>query len=256
MNQLLTHVLNLSMGQAILIACCVLLSLFIPPILWQMFSNKEKKPVNEKQEIIRQDPFLGKTLNRAEQLESILNEDLESLKMNLQTERIQVNSTAQALKTLAQEKKFPETLYQIYLETKNFPIKSKEGQASDMEWHRKVGISDLDVQPLVGENGIVITFVLLRHLYKLYALQHAYARISFVELVLKAGDESKLMVARAKPEEVLGRVTQETAVMEMRNGGWVDDILSCRLLMDKRQMELDLLTEHRQVEQLKSKFVS
>jgi hypothetical protein len=42
--------------------------------------------------------------------------------------------------------------------------------------------------------------------------------------------------------------------MEMRKGEWIDDIIACRLLMDKRQTELDLLAGHREVEQLKDKF--
>ncbi|NBY65044.1 MAG: hypothetical protein EBQ70_13270 [Betaproteobacteria bacterium] len=62
------------------------------------------------------------------------------------------------------------------------------------------------------------------------------------------------MVVRVKPEETLGRGVVEKAVMEMRQGEWVDDIIACRLLMDKRQTELDLLAGHREVEQLKDKF--
>jgi hypothetical protein len=62
------------------------------------------------------------------------------------------------------------------------------------------------------------------------------------------------MLVRVKPEETLGRGVVEKAVMEMRKGEWIDDIIACRLLMDKRQTELDLLAGHREVEQLKDKF--
>jgi hypothetical protein len=96
--------------------------------------------------------------------------------------------------------------------------------------------------------------VLLRHLYRISAITHTYARIHFVELTLSSSEDIKLILVRVKPEETLGRGVVEKAVMEMRKGEWIDDIIACRLLMDKRQTELDLLAGHREVEQLKDKF--
>ena len=257
MNQFIQQLSNLSLGQAILIACSVLLSLFVVAVLKQLFSTKSPSkssgklsPVNP----VRIDPVLNQTLTKAEKLEDILNEDIATLKHNLEQERVEVTEAAKALKALAIEKRIPETLFQIYSEMKAFPKKSKESQETDMEWHRKVGVSDLKVEPIIGENGIIITFVLLRHLYRISAITHTYARIHFVELTLSSSEDVKLMVVRVKPEETLGRGVVEKAVMEMRKGEWIDDIIACRLLMDKRQTELDLLAGHREVEQLKDKF--
>jgi hypothetical protein len=47
----------------------------------------------------------------------------------------------------------------------------------------------------------------------------------------------------------------ETAIIEMKSGEWVDDLASCRLLMDKRKTEVQLLAEHREVEMLKKRFI-
>jgi hypothetical protein len=41
----------------------------------------------------------------------------------------------------------------------------------------------------------------------------------------------------------------------MKSGDWIDDIASCRLLMDKRKTEVQLMAEHREVELLKQRFI-
>ncbi len=257
MNIFLSQMSNLTLGQVILIGCCVLIAFFFAALVWQTFvtPNRRKSQVDESpQDYARTDPFLNHTLTKAEKLEGLLNEDIETLKKDLDSERENVTIAVQALKNIAMDKKFPQTLFQLYSEMKSFPKKNQESQQVDMEWHRKVGISDLEVHPIIGKNGIAITFVLLRHVYCLEAIMHNYARIHFIELTLMDPSNQKLMVARVKPDEVLGRVTTENAVMEMTNGGWIDDIIACRLLMDRRQAELDLMTGHHEVEKLKSKF--
>jgi hypothetical protein len=159
------------------------------------------------------------------------------------------------LKNLAVEKHFPETLYQIYFETRAFPKKPPEAQETDLEWHRQAGITDLSVEPIVAEDGILIQFTLQEHRYSLTAIHHRFARTYFVELTLKDTDDLKLLVARVKANESTGREILEKAVIEMRSGDWIDDVASCRLLMDKRKTEVQLLAEHREVETLKSRFI-
>jgi hypothetical protein len=41
----------------------------------------------------------------------------------------------------------------------------------------------------------------------------------------------------------------------MKSGEWIDDLASCRLLMDKRKTEVQLMAEHREVEMLKKRFI-
>ena len=104
MNQFIQQLSNLSLGQAILIACSVLLSLFVVAVLQQLFSTKspskssgKSSPVNP----VRIDPVLNQTLTKAEKLEDILNEDIATLKHNLEQERVEVTEAAKALKALA-----------------------------------------------------------------------------------------------------------------------------------------------------------
>jgi len=257
MNQFLSRLLNLSFGQFILMGSSVLVAFFLTAALWQLFRtprSRKNSAIEPEQEFVRKDPILSQALNKADKLEDLLNKDLEDLKQNLHHERENITLAVQALKNIALEKKLPQTLFQIYSETKSFPKKSKEAQEVDMDWHRKVGISDLNITPIIGQDGITITFVLLRHVYLLDAILHNYARIKFVELILMGSDQKILMVARVKPDGEMGRFAEENAVMEMTNGEWVDDLIACRLLMDKRQSELDLLANHQEVEQLKKKF--
>jgi hypothetical protein len=89
----------------------------------------------------------------------------------------------------------------------------------------------------------------------LAAIHHRFARTYFVELTLKDAEDVKLLVARVKANESTGREILEKAVIEMRSGDWIDDLASCRLLMDKRKTEVQLLAEHREVETLKSRFI-
>jgi hypothetical protein len=258
MSHLLSQLASLTFGQMILVGCCILLAFFFAALVWQTFRiprwKKPQKTINPEQEFVRKDPVLSHTLNKAEKLEGLLQEDIDNLKKDLDQERESVTLAVQALKNIALEKKFPQTLFQIYSEMKAFPKKNQEAQQVDMEWHRKVGISDLEVVPIIGKNGLSITFVLLRHVYRLEAILHHYARIHFVELSLLDSNHAKLMVARVKPDQSLGRVATENAVMEMSNGEWIDDMIACRLLMDRRQSELSLIAGHHEVEQLKSKF--
>lgn len=257
MNLLFSQLLHLTFGQMILVGCCVLLAFFFAALVWQTFRvpfGEKNKSIVPQEAYVRQDPVLSQTLNKAEKLEDLLQGDIATLKKDLESERESVTLAVQALKNVAIEKKFPQTLFQIYSEMKSFPKKNRESQAVDMEWHRKVGISDLEVVTLIGRNGLGITFVLLRRVYRLEAILHNYARIHFVELILFDAKHEKLMVARVKPDETLGRVATESAVMEMTSGEWIDDIVACRLLMDRRQAELDLISGHQEVEQLKSKF--
>jgi hypothetical protein len=74
-------------------------------------------------------------------------------------------------------------------------------------------------------------------------------------LTLRDVDGTRLFVVRIKANELTGREILETAIIEMKSGEWIDDLASCRLLMDKRKTEVQLMAEHREVEMLKKRFI-
>jgi hypothetical protein len=249
---------NMTVGKWIVVVCAILFCFVTIIFLRDLLTKKkeEPKPISpEESEKAKLEPVLLGSLQKTHQLEDVINQKITSMKLDLMAERLRITSTAEVLKNLAVEKHFPETLYQIYFETRAFPKKPPEAQETDLEWHRQAGITDLSVEPIVAEDGLLIRFTLQEHQYVLAAIHHRFARTYFVELTLKDAEDVKLLVARVKANESTGREILEKAVIEMRSGDWIDDLASCRLLMDKRKTEVQLLAEHREVETLKSRFI-
>jgi hypothetical protein len=203
----------------------------------------------------RIEPVELTSLERTNQLEGVINQKIANLKLDLMAERLRITSTAEVLKNIAVERHLPETLYQIYFETRAFPKKNLEAQQTDLEWHAQAGITDLRVDPLPLEDGTLTHFTLQNYPYSLIAINHRFARTYFVELALRDVDNVKLFVVRIKANEANGRDILESAIIEMKSGDWIDDVASCRLLMDKRKTEVQLMAEHREVELLKQRFV-
>ena len=201
------------------------------------------------------EPVEVASLQKTHQLEEVINQKIANMKLDLMAERLRITSTAEVLKNLAVERHLPETVYQIYFETRAFPKKSLEAQQTDLEWHAQAGITDLKVEPMPLDDGTVIHFTLQNYPYTLTAVNHRFARTYFVELTLRDVDDVRLFVVRIKANEANGREILETAIIEMKSGEWIDDIASCRLLMDKRKTEVQLMAEHREVELLKQRFV-
>jgi len=208
--------------------------------------EKQAKPI---------EPVVVASLQKTHQLEEVINQKIANMKLDLMAERLRITSTAEVLKNLANERHLPETLYQIYFETRAFPKKSLEAQQTDLEWHAQAGITDLKVEPMPLDDGTQIYFTLHNYPYKLTAVNHRFARTYFVELTLRDVDDVRLFVVRVKASETNGRDILETAIIEMKSGDWIDDIASCRLLMDKRKTEVQLMAEHREVELLKQRFI-
>ena len=250
---------NMTLGKWIVVVCatlfCIVAIVFLRDLLTKKKEEEEKPVSPEESEKVKLEPLLVGSLQKTHQLEDVINQKISNMKLDLMAERLRITSTAEVLKNLAIEKRFPETLYQIYYETRAFPKKSPEAQETDLEWHRQAGITDLSVEPIVAEDGILIRFTLQDHQYSLSAINYRFARTYFVELILRDPEDVKLLVARVKANESTGREILEKAVIEMRSGDWIDDIASCRLLMDKRKTEVQLLAEHREVETLKSRFI-
>jgi hypothetical protein len=208
--------------------------------------EKDAKPI---------EPVIVASLQKTHQLEEVINQKIANMKLDLMAERLRITSTAEVLKNLANERHLPETLYQIYFETRAFPKKSLEAQQTDLEWHAQAGITDLKVEPMPLDDGTQIHFTLHNYPYKLTAVNHRFARTYFVELTLRDVDDVRLFVVRIKANEANGRDILESAIIEMKSGEWIDDIASCRLLMDKRKTEVQLMAEHREVELLKQRFI-
>jgi len=201
------------------------------------------------------EPVIVASLQKTHQLEEVINQKIANMKLDLMAERLRITSTAEVLKNLANERHLPETLYQIYFETRAFPKKSLDAQQTDLEWHAQAGISELKVEPMPLDDGTKIFFTLHNYPYTLTAINHRFARTYFVELTLRDVDEVRLFVVRIKANEANGRDILESAIIEMKSGDWIDDIASCRLLMDKRKTEVQLMAEHREVELLKQRFI-
>lgn len=201
------------------------------------------------------EPVMVASLQKTHQLEEVINQKIANMKLDLMAERLRITSTAEVLKNLAIERHLPETLYQIYFETRAFPKKSLEAQQTDLEWHAQAGITELKVESMPFEDGTLIYFTLYNYPYKLTAVNHRFARTYFVELTLRDVDDVRLFVVRIKANEANGRDILESAIIEMKSGEWIDDIASCRLLMDKRKTEVQLMAEHREVELLKQRFI-
>jgi hypothetical protein len=201
------------------------------------------------------EPVMVASLQKTHQLEEVINQKIANMKLDLMAERLRITSTAEVLKNLAIERHLPETLYQIYFETRAFPKKSLEAQQTDLDWHTQAGITDLKVDPLPLDDGTVTHFTLHNYPYTLTAINHRFARTYYVELTLRDVDNVRLFVVRVKANETTGRDILETAIIEMKSGDWIDDVASCRLLMDKRKTEVQLMAEHREVEMLKQRFV-
>jgi hypothetical protein len=201
------------------------------------------------------EPVAVASLQKTHQLEEVINQKIANMKLDLMAERLRITSTAEVLKNLANERHLPETLYQIYFETRAFPKKSLDAQQTDLEWHAQAGITDLKVEPLPLDDGTKINFTLHNYPYTLTAINHRFARTYFVELTLRDVDDVRLFVVRIKANETNGRDILESAIIVMKSGDWIDDIASCRLLMDKRKTEVQLMAEHREVELLKQRFI-
>ena len=201
------------------------------------------------------EPVVVASLQKTHQLEEVINQKIANMKLDLMAERLRITSTAEVLKNLANERHLPETLYQIYFETRAFPKKSLDAQQTDLEWHAQDGITELKVEPMPLDDGTKIFFTLHNYPYTLTAINHRFARTYFVELTLRDVDDIRLFVVRIKANEANGRDILESAIIEMKSGDWIDDIASCRLLMDKRKTEVQLMAEHREVELLKQRFI-
>jgi len=106
------------------------------------------------------EPVVVASLQKTHQLEEVINQKIANMKLDLMAERLRITSTAEVLKNLANERHLPETLYQIYFETRAFPKKSLEAQQTDLEWHAQAGITELKVEPMPLDDGTKIFFTL------------------------------------------------------------------------------------------------
>jgi hypothetical protein len=245
--------MNMTAGKWIVLFCGLLLIVLAYYFVRDFYGKLSHEELED--EMTPLEPVIAGSLQKTHQLEDVINQKIANLKLDLMAERLRITSTAEVLKNLAFERHLPETLYQIYFETRAFPKKSVEAQQTDLDWHAQAGITELKVEPLISDEGVLIHFTLQNYPYTLSAIHHRFARTHFVELTLRDVDEVKLFIVRIKANETTGREILEKAVIEMKAGDWIDDLASCRLLMDKRKTEVQLMAGHREVEILKQRFV-
>lgn len=200
------------------------------------------------------DVVWGDALKGIESLQTQLKDDIKTLEEKLAAEREQVQTKTEALKNLARQNRIPITLYELYEGMRHFGRKSREAQKSDLEWHGKVGITQIDVVETVQlQPGYEIYFTLDDQSFLLIGSHHRYSRLSFIELSLYDQSDSALVTVRIRPDQ-RGQQLIADAVISMKSGPWIQTLLACRAKMDVRHREVSLLAEHRDVQQLKEKF--
>ena len=245
---------------------CLVLVIVLMVVATRDARRKKQKAV-ERKEIVEKamagvppensseiDVVWGAALKGIENLQSQLKEDIRTLEENLAAEREEVQTKTEALKNLARQNRVPITLYELYEGMRHFNRKSREAQKSDMDWHNKVGITQIDVVETVQvAPGFEIYFTLEDQQFLLVGSHHRYSRLSFIELTLFDQSDSQLVTVRVRPDQ-RGQQLIADAVISMKSGPWIQTFLACRAKMDVRHREVSLLAEHRDVQQLKEKF--
>ncbi len=200
------------------------------------------------------DMVWGDALKSIESLQTQLKDDIRTLEEKLAAEREEVQTKTEALKNLARQNRVPITLYELYEGMRHFNRKSREAQKADLEWHGKIGITQVDVVETVQATpGHEIYFTLEGESFLLVGSHHRYSRLSFIELSLFDHSDTPLVTVRVRPDQ-RGQQLIADAVISMKSGPWIQTFLACRAKMDIRHREVTLLAEHRDVMQLKEKF--
>jgi hypothetical protein len=248
-----------NLGYVIVGLCIFITLLFIG--LWAYKNSKNKSEENlsseltlEKQ-VAEQDPLWKKALEEINLIQGSLDRDFEMLQKNLAQERYQVTANAELAKKLATKKQLPLTLFRIYEETRSYPKKQSDAKAEDLKWHKQIGLTDLFVDQLIVDVGLRVAFKLFSRDYVLSSKWHEYSQVKFLELTLLDGNKDACLIVRVRPEESESKILLEEAVIAMKSGAWLRDLLTCRMLMDVREAELVLRAKHQDVERLKKQFV-
>jgi hypothetical protein len=201
------------------------------------------------------DPIWKKALEEINLIQGNLDKDFEALENNLAKERYEVTANAELAKKLASKKQLPLTLFQIYEETRSYPKKHSDAKVEDLKWHKQIGLTDLFVDQLIIDTGLRVAFKLFNRDYILSSKLHEYSQLKFLELTLLDANKDACLIVRVRPEESNSKILAEEAVVAMKSGAWLRDLLTCRMLMDVREAELVLRTKHQDVERLKKQFI-
>ncbi|MFM8677070.1 MAG: hypothetical protein ACKOCR_06990 [Burkholderiaceae bacterium] len=137
---------------------------------------------------------------------------------------------------------------------RHYGRKSRDAQKADLDWHGKIGVTQIDVVETVqAQPGYEIYFTLEEQPCLLVGAHHRYSRLSFIELSLFDQSDACLVTVRVRPDQRGAQLIAD-AVISMKSGPWIQTLLACRAKMDVRHREVSLLAEHRDVQQLKEKF--
>lgn len=243
----------------LIVGLCIFISLLFAT-LWafkKLNVQKSEVPTDlilEKQ-VAEQDPVWKKALEEINLIQGKLDRDFEALQENLAKERYAVTANAELAKKLATKKKLPLTLFKIYEETRSYPKKQSAAKAEDVKWHQQIGLTDLFVDPLIVDVGLRVAFKLFNRDYILSSKWHEYSQLKFLELTLLDGNKDACLIVRVRPEESESKKLIEEAVVAMKSGAWLRDLLTCQMLMGVREAELVLRAKHQDVERLKKQFV-
>ena len=252
-------------GIWIALICLVLLAALA--VVAMRDARRKKHRVAERKEVVEKamagvppasndeiDVLWGEALKGIETLQTQLKDEIKTLEGRLAAEREEVQTKTEALKTLARQNRIPITLYELYEGMRHFGRKSRDAQKSDLDWHGKIGITQIDVVETVQvQPGHEIYFTLEDQSFLLVGSHHRYSRLSYIELSLFDQSDANLVTVRVRPDQRGAQLIAD-AVISMKSGPWIQTLLACRAKMDVRQREVSLLAEHRDVQQLKEKF--
>lgn len=189
------------------------------------------------------------------ELEHELGQELTDFEQALVRERREVETKTESLKASAIENRLPLTLYELYEGMRHFPKKSPQAQSSDLEWHAKIGVGGIKVLDTSSKliPGREVYFTLDGESFSILGTHHRYSQTAFIEISLYDSEDVLLVTVRVRPQEE-GMALAEQAVISMKPGDWLQKLLSCRARMDLRHQQVSLLTQHRDVQQLKENF--
>ena len=143
-------------GIWIALICLVLLAALA--VVAMRDARRKKHRVAERKEVVEKamagvppasndeiDVLWGEALKGIETLQTQLKDEIKTLEGRLAAEREEVQTKTEALKNLARQNRIPITLYELYEGMRHFGRKSRDAQKSDLDWHGKIGITQIDV---------------------------------------------------------------------------------------------------------------
>ena len=262
---MLDHVLSFRPGLLIAVVCGVVGAI----VLYRYFLPLKQKPgdsgATDKAPIEAKSAPVSKenedlystwqsALDQLSRVQAELKNDLDRMENAFEQDLEKLNQAVARFKELAKNNRLALTLFELYEGMRHFGRKTPDAQQADAAWHAKIGVDTIVVsENPFDQNGKEIHFQLNGRPYVLLGANFQLSEASFIELRLQNQSGETLATVRVRPEEG-GPGISEEAVMSMKPGPWVAEILTCRVKMDARLRELQLGLKYQDLPALKERF--